>query len=134
MKILIAEKSKDLVSALMLIISQIKSTEVEEIGSILNVDKVDSLYKKLKSENPDVLIINGGFVNHNTRDIVPVFEELYPEMTILILSTDPRLEEKYSEVGIENFILKGNSAKDFYDSMVRFLKKEQGKILRDITS
>ena len=50
MKILLAEKSKNLVSALMLVITQIKNTEVKEIGSILNVDKVFDLYKELKKD------------------------------------------------------------------------------------
>ncbi len=68
MKILFAEKSKDLISALMLVITHIKNTEVKDIGLILNVDKVDNLYKKLKKERPDVLIINGGFVDHKTRE------------------------------------------------------------------
>ncbi|MBE3089134.1 MAG: response regulator transcription factor [Actinobacteria bacterium] len=124
-KILLAEKSKNLVSALMLLISHIKNTEVKEIGSILNVGKVDNLNKELKKEKPDVLIINGGFVDHKTRETVPILQELYPAMTILILSTDPGLEKKYLEIGIENFIIKGDSAEDFYDSMVNFLKKEQ---------
>ena len=130
MKILLAEKSKHLVSALMLVITQIKDLEVKEIGQILNVDKVASLYKKLTKEKPDVLIINGGFVNHKTRDIIPELEMLYPAMAIMILSTDPELEEKYAEVGIGNFILKGNSAEDFYNSMVIFLRKEQKKFLK----
>ena len=125
MKILLAEKSKNLVSALMLVITQIKNTEVKEIGSILNVDKVFDLYKELKKENPEVLIMNGGFVDHKTRETVPILHELYPSMAIMILSTDPGLEKKYSELGIENFIIKGDSAEDFYNSMVGFLKKEQ---------
>ncbi len=129
MKILIAEKNKNLVSALMLVISQIKRADVKEIGDVLNVNTVHALFEKLKIENPDVLIINGGFVNHKTRDMLPALEELYPIMTILILSTDPGLEEKYVEVGIEDFILKGNSAASFYNSMVTFLKKEQKKLL-----
>jgi len=128
MKILLAEKSKHLDSALMLVITQIKDLEVKEIGQILNVDKVDSLYKKLTKEKPDVLIINGGFVNHKTRDIIPELEILYLAMEIVILSTDHELEEKYLEIGIGNFILKGNSAEDFYNSMVIFLRKEQMKI------
>ncbi len=125
MKILLAEKSKNLVSALMLVITHIKNTEVKEIGSILNADNVDSLYKELKKEGPDVLIINGGFVDRKTREAVPILQELYPAMAIMILSTDPGLEKKYLEIGIENFIIKGDSAEDFYNSMVNFLKKEQ---------
>ena len=128
MKILLAEKSKDLVSALMLVITQIKDTGVNEIGLILHVDRVDNLYSKLKEEKPDVLIINGGFVNHKTRDAIPVLQRLYPTMTILILSVDPGLEGKYQEIGIENFILKGDSAENFYNSMDDFLKKEQIRI------
>jgi DNA-binding NarL/FixJ family response regulator len=128
MKILLAEKSKNLISALMLVISQIKNTEVKEIGSILNVDKVFNLYKELKKDRPDVLIINGGFVDHSTGETVPILQQLYPAMTILILSMDPELEKKYLEIGIEDFILKGDSAENFYNSMVIFLKKEQKKI------
>ena len=128
MKILLAEKSTNLISALMLVISQIKDTEVKEIGSILNVDKVFNLYKELKKDRPDVLIINGGFVDHKTRETVPILQELYPAMAIMILSTNPELEKKYLELGIENFIIKGDSAEDFYNSMVNFLKKEQKNI------
>lgn len=125
MKILLAEKSKNLVSALMLLLTQIKNTDVKNIGLILNVDKVDNLYKELKKEKPDVLIMNGDFVDHKTRETVPVLQELYPLMTTLILGTDPELEKKYLEKGMDNFLLKGDSAEDFYISMVNFLNKEQ---------
>jgi len=125
MKILLAEKSKNLVSALMLLLTQIKNTDVKNIDLILNVDKVDNLYKELKKEKPDVLIMNGGFVDHKTRETVPILQELYPLMTTLILGTDPELEKKYLEKGMDNFLLKGDSAEDFYISMVNFLDKEQ---------
>jgi DNA-binding NarL/FixJ family response regulator len=129
MKILLAEKSKDLISALMLLLTHIKNTDVKNIGLIQNVDKVENLYKKLKKERPDVLIINGGFVDHKTSDKVTILQELYPLMTTLILSTDLGLEKKYLEIGMDNFILKGDSAEDFYISMVEFLNKEEKKFL-----
>ena len=128
MKILLAEKSKNLISALMLVITTIKETVVKEIGMILHVDNIDNLYKELKKEKPDVLIMNGGFVDHKTREAVPGIQGLYPDMTILILSIYPELEKKYLEIGIEDFILKGDSAEDFYASMLCFLKKEQIRI------
>ena len=130
MKILLAEKSKNLISALMLVITHIKNTKVKEIGSILNVDKVFNLFKELKKDRPDVLIINGGFVDHKTRETVPILQELYPAMAIMILSADPGLEKKYLELGIGNFITKGDSAEDFYNSMVNFLKKEQKRFTK----
>jgi len=92
------------------------------------VDSVNNLYSKLKKEKPDVLIINGGFVNHKTREAMPVLQKLYPAMSILILSIDPGMEEKYQKIGIGNFILKGDSAEKFYNSMNDFLKKEQIKV------
>ena len=61
---------------------------------------------------------------------MPVLQKLYPAMAILILSIDPGLEEKYREIGIGNFILKGDSAENFYNSMEDFLKKEQIKVSR----
>ena len=129
MKILLAEKSKDLISALMLLLTHIKNTDVKNIGLIQNVDKVENLYKKLKKERPDILIINGGFVDYKTSDKVAILQVLYPLMTTLILSTDLGLEKQYLEIGMDNFILKGDSAEDFYISMVKFLHKEQKKIL-----
>ena len=125
MKILLAEKGKNLISALLLVLASIKSAEVKEIGLILNVDRIDNLYKELKKERPDILIINGGFVDHITRESVLILQKLYPAMKILILSIDPGMEKRYSEVGIGDFIIKGDSAEVFYDSMVSFLKKEQ---------
>ena len=128
MKILLAEKGKNLISALLLVLASIKNNEVKEIGMILNVDRIDNLYKEVKKERPDVLIINGGFVDHITRESVLLLQELYPTMKILILSIDPKVEEKYLEVGIDDFIIKGDSAKVFYNSMVGFLKKEQTRL------
>jgi len=125
MKILLAEKEKNLISALLLVLTSIKNTEVKEIGLILNVDRIDNLYKELKKERPDILIINGGFVDHITRESVLILQKLYPAMKILILSIDPGMKKRYSEVGIGDFIIKGDSAEVFYDSMVSFLKKEQ---------
>ena len=132
MKILLAEKSENLISALTLVLSEIKNNDVKEISLVLHVDKVSALFKELKKERPDVLIINGGFVDHKTREIMPGLQELYPLMSILILSTDPKLENSYSEIGIENFILKGDSTEEFYKSMVVFLKKEQDAVPVDI--
>jgi DNA-binding NarL/FixJ family response regulator len=128
MKILLAEKSKNIVSALMLVITTIKDKEVKEIDIIMHADKVDSLYKKLKKQKPDILIINGGFVNSKTREAVPGIQRMYPDMAILILSIDPELKKKYLEIGIKNFIIKGGSAEVFYASMCGFLKNEQIKI------
>jgi DNA-binding NarL/FixJ family response regulator len=129
MKILLAEKGKNLISALLLVLASIKSAEVKEIGLILNVDRIDNLHKELKKERPDVLIINGGFVDHLTIKTVLTLKELYPAMRILILSIDPEVGKKYLEVvGIDDFILEGDSAKIFYNSMVIFLKKEQKRL------
>ncbi|MHB1346142.1 MAG: hypothetical protein ACYCXK_01515 [Candidatus Humimicrobiaceae bacterium] len=128
MKILLAEKEKNLVSALLLVLNNIKSTEVKGIDLIISVDSINKLHKNLEKERPDVLIINGGFVNHVTRKSVIALQELYPEMKILILSFDPELRKRYSEDGIDDFIIKGDSAEVFYNSMVSFLAKEQKRL------
>ena len=128
MKILLVEKGKNLISALLLVLTSIKNSEVKEIGLILNVDRIDNLYKELKKEKPDVLIINDGFVDQITRESALILQELYPAMKVLILSIDPKVEKKYSEVGIDDFIIKGNSAEIFYNSMVSFLQKEQKRL------
>jgi len=103
MKILLAEKGKNLISALLLVLNSIKNTEIKEIGLILNVDRIDNLHEELVKERPDILIINGGFVDQITVKSVLVLQKLYPAMKILILSIDPIMERKYSEAGIDDF-------------------------------
>ncbi|MFC2159420.1 hypothetical protein ACFLQS_01740 [Actinomycetota bacterium] len=127
MKVLLAEKSKNNISAIKLVLSQIRDSEIKGIGPILTVSSVKGLYKKLLKEKPEVLMINGGFVNHKTKEMMPDIQLLYPLMTILILSSDFKIEKEYLKIGIKDFILKGDSAKEFYDSMIVFLTKEKAK-------
>ena len=127
MKVLLAEKSENNISAIKFVLSQIRSSEIKGIGPILTASSVKGLFKTLQKEEPEVLIINGGFVDHKTKKIIPDLQSLYPYMAIMILSTDFRLEEEYLKIGVKDFILKGDSAGKFYDSMVVFLKKENKK-------
>jgi hypothetical protein len=134
MKVLLAEKKENNISAIKLVLSQIRSSEIKGMGSILTVSSVKGLYKKLLKETPEVLIMNGGFVNSKTKEMVPELQSLYPLMGILILSTDFKLEKEYLKIGVKDFILKGDSAREFYDSMVVYLTKENNRKRKEVIS
>ena len=134
MKVLLAEKKENNISAIKLVLSQIRSSEIKGMGSILTVSSVKDLYIKLLRETPEVLIMNGGFVNSKTKEMIPVLQSLYPLMGILILSSDFKLEKEYLKIGVKDFILKGDSAREFYDSMVVYLTKENNRKRKEVIS
>jgi hypothetical protein len=55
-------------------------------------------------------------------------------MGILILSSDFKLEKEYLKIGVKDFILKGDSAREFYDSMVVYLTKENNRKRKEVIS
>lgn len=126
MKILLAEKRENHISAVKLALTQIKDCECKKISSIIIADDIKKLDKKLKKEKPDILILDGDFISYQTKENISPLKALYPEMSILILTTSFKQEKKFTKVGIEDFISK-DSAKKFYNEMVIFLNKESNK-------
>ncbi len=126
MKILLAEKRKNHISAVKLALTQIKDCECKKISSIVIADDIKKLDKKLKKEKPDILILDGDFISYQTKENISPLKALYPEMSILILTTSFKQEKKFTKAGIEDFISKG-SAEKFYNEMVIFLNKESNK-------
>ncbi len=126
MKILLAEKRKNHISAVKLALTQIKDCECKKISSIIIADDIKKLDKKLKKEKPDILILDGDFISYQIKENISFLKALYPEMSILILTTSFKQEKKFTKVGIEDFISK-DSAEKFYNEMVIFLNKESNK-------
>ena len=120
MKILLAEKRKNHISAVKLALTQIKDCECKKISSIVIADDIKKLDKKLKKEKPDILILDGDFISYQTKENISPLKALYPEMSILILTTSFKQEKKFTKAGIEDFISK-DSAEKFYNKMVIFL-------------
>jgi len=126
MKILLAEKRKNHISAVKLALTQIKDCECKKISSIVIADDIKKIDKKLEKEKPDILILDGDFISYQTKENISPLKALYPEMSILILTTSFKQEKKFTKVGIEDFISK-DSAEKFYNEMVIFLNKESNK-------
>ena len=126
MKILLAEKRENHISAVKLALTQIKDCECKKISSIIIADDIKKLDKKLKKEKPDILILDGDFISYQTKENISPLKALYPEMSILILTTSFKHEKKFTKAGIEDFISK-DSAEKFYNEMVIFLNKESNK-------
>ncbi len=120
MKILLAEKRKNHISAVQFALTQIKDSECKEISTILIVDDMNKLDKKLKKEKPDILILDESFISYQTKENINSLKALCPEISILALITSFKQGRKFAEVGVEDFVLK-DSADKFYNKMVIFL-------------
>jgi DNA-binding NarL/FixJ family response regulator len=126
MKILLAEKRKNHISALKLALTQIKDCKCKKITKIVIVDEIKKLDKKLKKEKPDILILDGDFISYQTKKNISSLKALFPEMSILVLTSSFEQEKKFVVAGIKDFIPK-DSADKFYNELVFFLNKKSNK-------
>jgi DNA-binding NarL/FixJ family response regulator len=126
MKILLVEKKKNHISALNIALTQIKDCKCKRISSIVIVDEIKKLDKKIIEEKPDILILDGDFIFYQAKENISSLKALYPEISILVLTSNYEQEKKFVLAGIEDFIPK-DSADKFYDEMVAFLNMESNK-------
>ena len=93
----------------------------ENISLLMETD-FSSIKSHIDQEKPDILILDEDFISYKTKENISSLKTLYSEMSILILITNFRQKEIFTEVGIEDFISK-DSAEKFYNDMVIFLNK-----------
>ena len=122
MNILIAEKRKNLLSALKLLLE----TEVENIDYIEEVSDNTDLYRALKTEKPEILILDGDFFGSGIKNYVTSFKEYYPDMSLVVIDFDHGEKRKYLQMGIDMFITKGGPSGKVLDSLIDFVKKKIG--------
>ena len=123
MKILLVENKTNHISAVVVALEDIKDNECKEVSTIISTDNINELDKKIKKEKPNILILNGGFLFYLTKERISSLKSLYPEMSILVLTTSFEQEMEFIKLGIDNFILK-DFAVDFYKELVNFFNKE----------
>jgi len=123
MKILLVENKTNHISAVVVALEDIKDNECKEVSTIISTDNINELDKKIKKEKPNILILNGGFLFYLTKERISSLKSLYPEMSILVLTTSFEQEMEFIKLGIENFILK-DFAVNFYKELVNFFNKE----------
>lgn len=81
---------------------------------------------KIKTLNPDVLLLDLGLVNQNSLDLVKSIKKKYPGLAIIAMDLLPVQSEiiQFAEAGVCGFILKNTSTED----LVKTIRDcEQGK-------
>jgi DNA-binding NarL/FixJ family response regulator len=120
MNILIAEKRKNLLSALKLLLE----TELEDIDYIGEVSDHIGLNKAVETEKPGILIMDGDFLGKSIKNAVTSFKESYPDMSLVIIDFDHGEKRKYMQMGIDMFITKGGPSGKVLNSLIDFVKKK----------
>jgi hypothetical protein len=130
MNILIAVERKNLLSALKLLLE----TEINEIGHIEEVFNRGDLSEAIETVKPDILLMDGDFINVDTKNEVISFKKFFSEMSLVIMDFDNEKKKMYQEMNMDLFITKGDSSYKVLNSLIDFVKKkmEQLKILQRV--
>ena len=130
MNILIAEERKNLLSALKLLLE----TEINEIGHIEEVFNRRDLRESIETVKPDILLIDGDFIDEDIKNEVVSFKRYFPDMSLVIMDFDNEKKKMYQEMNMDLFITKGNSSYKVLNSLINFVKRkmEQLKILQRV--
>ena len=130
MNILIAVERKNLLSALKLLLE----TEINEIGHIEEVFNRRDLSEAIETIKPDILLIDGDFIDEGIKNEVVSFKKYFPDMSLVIMDFDNEKKRMYQEMNIDLFITKGSSSYKVLNSLIDFVKRkmEQLKILQGV--
>ncbi len=130
MNILIAVERKNLLSALRLLLE----TEINQIGHIEEVSSRRDLSEALETVKPDILLIDGDFIDIDIKNEIVSFKKYFPEMSLVIMDFDNEKKRMYQEMNMDLFITKGNSSYKVLNSLINFVKRkmEQLKTLQRV--
>ena len=130
MNILIAVERKNLLSALKLLLE----TEINEINHIEEVYNRRDLSEAIKTVEPDILLIDGDFINVDIKNEVVSFKKYFPDMSLVIMDFDNEKKRMYQEMNMDLFISKGSSSYKVLNSLIDFVRRkmEQLKILQRV--
>ena len=130
MNILIAVERKNLLSALKLLLE----TEINEIGHIEEVFNRRDLSEAIETIKPDILLIDGDFIDEGIKNEVVSFKKYFPDMSLVIMDFDNEKKRMYQEMNMNLFISKGSSSYKVLNSLIDFVnrKMEQLKILQRV--
>jgi DNA-binding NarL/FixJ family response regulator len=120
MNILIAEERKNIIDSIKLLLEN-EVGQTNCISAVLdkNCLKIaDSPYK------PDILILDGEFLNKRTIDTVFSFKKYCPEMFIVLIDRDHENKKRLAKMNIDLFINKKSSSAKELDSLIDLVKKK----------
>ena len=118
MEILVAVKSKEVRSALKVLISQNGSKDkITE-----TIDLID-LLKKLKNRNIRLVIIDWEFFNGDTIEMITLFKKAYKDISFIILGIQKKDQKAARDANIDAFYLKSDPPQELVNIIGRFRDK-----------
>ena len=118
MEIAIAAKSREIRSALKLLISQ--SGNKDKITE--PVDFID-LLKKIKNQKIRLVIIDWEFFNGDTVDLVTLFKKAYKDINFIVLGLRKKDQKAAQDANIDAFYLKSGNLKELVNVITKFRNK-----------
>ncbi len=119
MEILIAVKSKEVRSALRVLVSQNGNKD----KVIETIDLID-LLKKLKSQKIRLVIIDWEFLNEDTIEMITLIKKAYKDINFVVLGIQKKNKKEALDANIGAFYLKSDPPKELINIIRRFRDKE----------
>ena len=118
MEILVAVKSKEVRSALKVLINQ--NGNKDKI--IETVDLID-LLKKLKRQKIRLVIIDWEFFYSDTIEMINLFKKAYRDINFIVLGILKKDQKAVQDADIDAFFLKSDPPKELVNIIERFRQK-----------
>ena len=115
MEILVAVKSKEVRSALKVLINQNGNKD-----KIIETVHLTDLLKNLKSQKLRLVLIDWEFFNGETIEMITLFKKAYKEINFIVLGMQKKDRKAALDASIKAFYLKSDSPKELINIIRRF--------------
>lgn len=120
MRVLIVNMIPSMRSALKLLLAQFK-----DIDYIVEVGKGASLEERIISEKPDIMLLDEDFWGKMTKDAIFSIKAKCPDISVVILADIPSSKNKYINVGIGGYVIKGYPPEKLYNCLNSLIKRKK---------
>jgi two-component system chemotaxis response regulator CheY len=114
MRVLIADDCSEVRSAIRILLEQ--KTGFEIVGE---AGEVESLLKKLESEQPDLLLLDWELSDRSMAEYMPLLRLHIPGLRVIAMSGRPEAARAAREAGADAFISKGENSDRLLETIGR---------------
>lgn len=121
-RIMIVEDHELFREGLVYLLNTISSVQV-----LCDVDNSEDLYKQIKIQEPDVILMDIKLKNESGIDITEKIRKLYPQIRIIALTMhdDPSIIMKIISAGACGYILKNTSKEELKQAILNVMQGEE---------
>ena len=83
------------------------------------VESIADLFLALNTNSPDLILLSSIFLEKNHENFVQKLKQLYPEIKILGMYTNPDIKQYACSIGVDGFINKADKP----ENMINIIKK-----------